>query len=125
MSGIFRLQAPLYRAMGLWPRPVWPGAKACQIPHWQKPDPEQPEGALQRWTEQYGDFGIGLVMGSPLPDGTRLGALDIDRDDYLRVVRVLLGDPECGRIGKKGAVFFVRLAGQFHTTPLRVKSEGG
>jgi hypothetical protein len=50
-------------------------------------------------------------MGSPLPDGATLGALDIDRDDYVRLAKVLLGgDPPCGWFGSKGAVFFVRVA---------------
>jgi hypothetical protein len=60
---------------------------------------------------RYADHGIGLVMGSPLPDGTTFGALDIDRNEYVRVAKAMLsGDPPCGRFGSKGAVFFVRVA---------------
>jgi hypothetical protein len=42
-------------------------------------------------------------MGSPFPDGTTLGAFDIDRDEYVRVGRAVLRGPPSGRIWKKGA----------------------
>ena len=51
-------------------------------------------------------------MGSPFPDGTTLGASDTDHDDYARIAQALLRDPPSGRIGKKGAVFFVRVRGR-------------
>ena len=44
----------------------------------------------------YSNHGIGLRLGTLLPDGSRLGALDIDRADYVAVARVLLNDPPCG-----------------------------
>jgi hypothetical protein len=50
------------------------------------------------WLTSHAHFGIGLLMGSPFPDGTALGALDIDRDEYVRDGRVVLGDPPSGRI---------------------------
>ncbi len=101
-----------YRAAGFWPRPVTSGTKACHAPSWQKPDDELPPEELASWLFKHADSGICLLMGSPFPDGTTLGALDIDRDDYLRLGRALLRDPPCGRIGKKGAVFFVRVLGK-------------
>lgn len=111
MSEIFAIHAPRYRAAGFWPRPVTLGSKACKIKGWQRPDSEIGEAELARWGEEYGDYGVGLNMGSPLPDGTTLGALDIDRNEYIRAAKVLLGgDPPCGRFGSKGAVFFVRVA---------------
>jgi hypothetical protein len=110
MSGIFATEAPRYRAAGFWPRPIELGSKACKIKGWQRSDSEIGKAELDRWTEQHGQQGIGLLMGSPLPDGTTLGALDIDRDEYVGIAKALLGgDPPCGRIGSKGAVFFVRV----------------
>jgi hypothetical protein len=109
-----------YREIGLWPRPITPGSKASRISKWQVPDDQQPPAELERWLKRYGNFGIGLLMGSPLPDGTTLGALDVDRDEYVRLANVLLRSPVSGRIGKKGAVFFVRVAGNFGNPEFRV-----
>jgi hypothetical protein len=78
---------------------------------------------LAQWVIHYAYHGIGLMMGSPLPDGTLLGALDVDRDQYVALARVLLGNPICGRVGKKGAVFFVRYRGQLGNPEFRVQGE--
>jgi hypothetical protein len=125
MSGIFATEAPRYRAAGFWPRPIELGSKACKIKSWTLPDPDIGQADLDRWLEQYSQQGIGLLMGSPLPDGTTLGALDIDRDEYVRVARFMLGDPVCGRIGSKGAVFFVRVAPGVKNRKFRVGGKGG
>lgn len=122
---IFREHARQYREAGYWPRPVEPGTKACRIKDWQVPDPEQKLGELSGWLESYGRWGIGLVLGSPLPDGTWLAAVDIDRDDYVRVTAALLRNPVCGRIGAKGIAYLVRLRGDGKYRALKVKGEGG
>ena len=125
MSGIFVTEAPLYRAKGFWPRPVTAGSKACYLPEWQKPDPEIGEEGLQRMLQENSDHSVGLLMGSPLPDGTTLGALDIDRNDYVRLAKTLLGgDPPSGRFGSKGAVFFVRVAPGVKNRKFRVGKNG-
>jgi hypothetical protein len=125
MSGIFATLAKPYRDKGFWARPVTAGSKACHVPGWQKPDSEIEPAEFALWDEQFGGYGIGLVMGSPLPDGTTLGALDIDRDDYVRLGKVLLGgDPPCGRFGSKGAVFFVRVALGVKNRKFRVSKNG-
>ena len=86
-SHAFSTWAPSYRKLGLWPRPINLGSKACRIKDWQVPDDQQPPGTLERWSTRYGNFGIGLLMGSPLPDGTTLGALDVDRDEYVGLAK--------------------------------------
>jgi Bifunctional DNA primase/polymerase, N-terminal len=101
-----------YRRRGLWPRAVKLGTKACHVKDWQSPDSQLPGATLASWLTSRDVFGIGLLMGSPFPDGTTLGALDIDHNDYARIGRALLRNPPCGRIGKKGAVFFVRVRGE-------------
>jgi|SRR5271165_6576656 len=125
MSSIFKEWAPLYREQGFWPRPVQPGAKKCALKSWQKPDPDWPASELQQWLSLYGQCGLGLLMGSPLPGGLTLGALDIDRDEYLPLARTLLGGPLCQRIGKKGAVFFVRVEPGIKNRKFRVKGDAG
>ncbi|WP_424360791.1 bifunctional DNA primase/polymerase [Methylocystis parvus] len=62
-------------------------------------------------------------MGSPFPDGTTLGALDIDHDDYTRLGLALLGNPVCRRIGSKGAVAFVRIRGEPKNAVFRVNGD--
>jgi bifunctional DNA primase/polymerase-like protein len=122
---IFAHWAGVYRRRGLWPRPVTVGSKACHLKDWQKPDSEMPQATLASWLTSRADFGIGLLMGSPFSDGTSLGALDIDRDEYVRIGRALLRDPPCGRIGKKGAVFFVRVRGRLSNPEFRVAGDEG
>jgi hypothetical protein len=122
---IFGDLAPLYRKAGFWPRPVRPGTKACPLKKWNIPDPERKLGELDGWLEQFGHCGIGLVLGSPFPDGTKLAAVDIDRDDYVRVTQALLRNPPCGRIGAKGIAYLVRLRGDGKYRALKVKGEGG
>ena len=102
----FGTWAEPYRNIGLEPRCLI--GKACKEKNWQKPDTEIPQETLNLWVRNYGGYNIGLRMGTDLPDGTRLGALDIDHDAYANLGKALLGDPPCGRIGKKGAVYFVR-----------------
>jgi hypothetical protein len=118
---IFAEWAPLYRNHGFYPRPISPNTKACHARDWQKPDPEVPSSELEAWPSKHGVLGIGLLMGSPFPDGTTLGALDIDHDDYVRLGRALLRDPPSGRVGKKGAVFFVRVRGSLSNPEFRVQ----
>jgi hypothetical protein len=120
---IFAEWAPLYRDHGFWPRPITLGTKACRLKDWPRPDSEIPPAELASWTSEHADLGIGLLMGSPFPDGTTLGALDIDHDDYVRIGRALLRDPPCGRIGKKGAVFFVRVRGRLSNPEFRVQGD--
>lgn len=126
--------APVYREMGLWPRPLqYPGVdynsgkklgKACKETGWQVPDHELPAGKLDEWDRKFSHHNIGLLMGSPLGDDKFLGALDIDHDRYVSLGKELLGgDPPCGRIGKKGAVFFVQVIGNLGNPEFRVKGE--
>jgi Bifunctional DNA primase/polymerase, N-terminal len=122
--GPFAGFAPVYRQRGLWPRPITIGSKACHIAGWQRPDDEISAAALSSWTSKYGDLGIGLLMGTPFPDGTTLGAVDIDHDDYVGVSAALLNNPPSGRIGKKGAVFFVRVRGRLSNPEFRVAGKG-
>jgi hypothetical protein len=122
---IFAQWAGVYRRRGFWPRPITPGTKACHVREWQKPDSELSEETLISWLTSHAHFGIGLLMGSPFPDGTTLGALDIDHDEYVRLGRASLLDAPSGRIGRKGAVFFVRVRGRLSNPEFKVRSEGG
>ena len=123
--GPFADWASEYRRRGYWPRPITPGTKACHVREWQKPDSEWPEATLASWLTSHANFGIGLLMGSPFPDGTTLGALDIDHDEYVRLGRASLIASPCGRIGRRGAAFFVRVRGRPNNPEFRVRGEEG
>jgi hypothetical protein len=120
---VFAEWASLYRERGYWSRPIALGSKACKLANWQRPDDSIRDDEFASWIASCGDHGIGLLMGSPFPDGTTLGALDIDHDDYVRIGQVLLRAPPCGRIGKKGAVFFVRVRGRLSNPEFRVQGD--
>jgi hypothetical protein len=120
---IFANWAGVYREGGFWPRPITPGTKACRLQEWQRPDAELSDAMLASWLTSYANFGIGLLMGSPFPDGATLGAVDIDRDEYVRIGQALLRDPPCGRVGKKGAVFFVRVRGRLSNHDFKVRGD--
>ncbi len=120
----YRTWAPTYRDLGLVPLPL--KDKACKETGWQKDFPPE---RIDEWIERCPDYNIGLRMGTNLPDGTRLGALDIDHDAYVDLGKAILNDPQCGRIGKKGAVFFVRyqhsIMKNLKKKKFRVKGEHG
>ena len=122
---LFAEWAEVYRRRGYWPRPITPGTKACHVREWQKPDSELSEATLASWLTSHANCGVGLLMGSPFPDGTTLGALDIDRDEYVRLGRASLIDCPSGRIGRKGAVFFVRVRGPLSNPEFKVRGEEG
>ncbi|MCA0402088.1 MAG: bifunctional DNA primase/polymerase [Proteobacteria bacterium] len=96
---------------GLSPRVVTDGTKACHSHNWQVPDAQQATATLDAWAHQAGDAGIALLLGAPISDGTHLGVIDVDNDAYTRAVACLLGNPAVVKIGRKGASFFVRVAG--------------
>ena len=125
MTNTYEEYAPVYRNLRMYPRPIQLKTKACRFKNWQLPDNELPAGTLERWQSANGHFGIGLLMGSPLPDGTRLGAFDVDRNEYTALARTLLRNPVCGRIGEKGAVFFVRVRGDLGNPEFRVDGANG
>ena len=120
-TGPFREFATIYRNRRLSARPIWPREKGCHMPRWQRAESEISDALFESWLQKFGTYGLGLVMGTPLPDGSILGALDIDHDDYTRVGRALLGNPVSGRFGKKGAVFFVRVFGKAENWEFKVK----
>ena len=55
------------------------------------------------------NYGLGLRLGTRLADGSCLVAIDVDRDEFVRLARALVPSP-CGRIGQKGIALFARVA---------------
>lgn len=108
-TNIFADFAQAYRDARFQPRPVVLGKKRPPMKNWQLPDAEIPPETLRRWLRDYAYLGIGVVTGSVFPDGSRLGALDIDDDRFMRLAKAVLMNPPSGRIGARGIVFFVRV----------------
>lgn len=111
MTGIFAQFAPTYTGRGLEPRPVSIGTKQPPFKEWQKPDEQIDPEKRQRWLTQYAELGIGLRLGSMLPDQTKIGVFDIDQDHMVRLARAVIG-PTCERIGSKGSALFFRHPGE-------------
>ena len=109
---IFATYAPLYLQRGLVPLPITLGTKACNVRGWNKLDPAVDQDRFQEFIKSKAHFGIGVRMGTIFPDGSRLVAIDVDHDDHVNVVRYLLRDLVSGRVGQKGALFFVRFKGR-------------
>ena len=120
---IFASCAPKYRTISLEPRPIDPNSKACKIKGWTKPDTEFDQAELAGWINKFADSGIGLRMGTPLSAGGVLGAIDVDNNAYVRLVKALLRDPVSERFGSKGAAFFVRVVGNVKNAKFSVKGE--
>lgn len=123
-TNIFADNVQAYRDGGFWPRPVIPGDKRPPVKNWQQSDSEILPSALQRWVASYPAFGIGVVTGSLFPDGSRLGALDIDDDRFVRLAQAVLMNPPSGRIGARGIVYFVRVTAQEANRTFSIKLSG-
>lgn len=111
---IFREHAPAYRAAGYQPIPIKVGTKrpALKGTGWNTQYATLTAEQLQDWDKYYPDAGIGLQMGTLLPDDTVLAAIDIDNDGYARLITAILDNPTVGKIGSKGVTYFVRLKGK-------------
>ncbi|TAK99584.1 MAG: hypothetical protein EPO08_15995 [Rhodospirillaceae bacterium] len=115
--------APHYRNHGFWARPVKSGTKACKVREWQNEDSATVLANIDDWLKENPNPGIGLLMGSPLSDGTCLAALDVDRDEYVPIAQAVLRRFPCARFGSKGAVYFVRVRPGLKNRKFRVKGE--
>lgn len=124
-KAIYKHLARLYAEAGYWPRPIKLNTKACKYPGWQKPGLELDGLSIDQQTEKFGAHGISLLLGSPMPDSTVLGALDIDDNRYVRLARELLGDPPCGRVGARGIGYLVRVRGDAAFRKFSVKGSNG
>ena len=91
-----------YVDAGYQPRPVTPGSKKCLVPGWSA-------DVATVAADDGQSYGLGLRLGTKLPDGTFLVVLDVDRDEFVKLARALVPSP-CGRIGRKGIALFARVA---------------
>ena len=75
---IYHQQFQRYVDAGYQPRPVEPGTKKCPIKGWSADvaTVSVPSGP---------NYGLGLRLGTRLADGTCLVALDVDRDEFVRL----------------------------------------
>jgi hypothetical protein len=108
-KNIFRDLAPSYWKSGFSAIPVRPGTKKPTISGWSGFNVNLPgEKNRHKWMEDFPDAGIGLCLGTKLPDGTRLAAIDIDDERLVNFVKAVLGKFPCAKVGAKGLTIFVR-----------------
>ena len=111
-DNIFADNAPAYWERRLSVVPGEPGEKrpAKELTNWQGYCSNLPADATkQQWLQRYADRNIGLLTNTALTPGFKLGAIDVDRDAFVRVVSAILGSPPSRKKGKKGETFFVRV----------------
>lgn len=60
------------------------------------------------WLREFSDGNVGLLLGTDIGDGYRLGALDVDDERFVSLVKQLAGRPIVAKRGAKGITVFVR-----------------
>lgn len=118
----------LYWNLGFRVLPLEPGAKrpAKELKGWQG-FASSPLSAdkLAELINRYADRGFGILTGTELSDGYRLGAIDVDQDVFVPVVQAIIGDASCAKRGKKGLTAFVRYSDDLKSTKVMDGSGGG
>src|SRR5947208_3298193 len=98
---VYHYHCKSYVKAGYQPRPCEPGTRKCEIPGWQND--------VATVAVPFGNYGLGLRLGTVLPDGTILVVYDFDDDRLVTVAQALVPSP-VGRIGSKGIALFARVA---------------
>lgn len=124
----FKALAPLYWDRGFRVLPLEPSTKrpAQELKGW--PGYASSLLSADRRAElinRYSDRGLGILTGTELSGGYRLGAIDVDQDAYVSVVETILGDASCAKRGKKGLTVFVRYSDDLKSTKVTDGSGGG
>ncbi len=112
MKKIFADCAPAFWERGYSVLPIEPGSKrpAKEIKGWQGHCNGPPSVKIrEEWLARYAGNGIGLLLSTEVASGWRIAAVDVDDSALVEVVRAVLGDCFCGKIGKKGATFFAKV----------------
>ena len=86
----------------------WQGYAAGQLASGKRDD----------WKMRYADRGIGLLTGTDIGGGYKLGAIDIDVDLFVNVTQVVLGSSRVAKRGKKGLTEFVRYNDDLKSTKI-------
>jgi len=110
MSDLFRLAASAYWDRGLSVVPVEHGSKrpAKEIVGWQGYCNGPASPTIQSaWMTRYAVNGIGLLLSTPISDGARIGAVDVDDDRCVRLAHAILGRCQSRKRGRKGETIFV------------------
>jgi len=112
MSYPFEKYTSDYWERGLSSIPIEPGTKqpARGIKNWtgycdNVPKPE----TRAEWLRTHRTCGIGLCLGTLVTPEFRLGAVDVDDNSLVQVVKSVLGDCQSAKRGKKGITYFVRV----------------
>lgn len=112
MNSPFRKNAADYWANGISAIPIEPGTKqpARGIKNWSGYCDNLPKSETRSdWLHSYNKYGIGVCLGISVAPEFRLGAVDVDDDSLVDVVKAILGHCPCAKRGKKGITYFVRV----------------
>jgi hypothetical protein len=107
-ASIFSNLAPDFWQAGYSVVPMRLGTKMPAVQKWSGYCDNLPgEQKRQDWIDEFGQCGIGLLLGTEIVPGFRLIAIDIDDDRLIQPVRALLNG-DCGKFGRKGVTLFVK-----------------
>jgi len=107
-ASVFSALAPGFWQAGYSVVPISPGTKRPAIQKWSGYCDNLPgEQKRQDWIRDFGENGIGLLLGAEIAPNFRLIAIDIDDDRLIQPVRALLNG-DCGKFGRKGVTLFVK-----------------
>lgn len=122
----FRDNCQVFFDKGLIPIPLGSSksgqkAKGAYIVGWEKfaRHPYSQE-TLDQWKVEYANRNIGLCMGSKVGEYQLIG-IDIDHDDFLEKVQRTIPRLVSGKVGSKGATWFVLAPLDFPTKAFKVK----
>jgi hypothetical protein len=112
VSGTFATWAPAYwdRGYSVIPTEIATKRPANGLKGWTGLVNGPPGAELrQSLLSRFGSKGIGLLLGTEIAAGEVIGAVDVDDDLLVLLVAALLKSPSCGKRGKKGITYFVRV----------------
>ncbi len=117
---IFATHAPMLWAAGYSAIPCKKEAKSPLIKNQYSYADNIPSADRQvEWLRKYPEGNIAVVMGTKLPDGTILGALDVDDDRYSSFVGSILGYCPAIKRSPRGLTYFVRFPAAFKKSVIK------
>jgi P4 family phage/plasmid primase-like protien len=119
---IYRDWARKYWESGYNPIPIIPRNKSPVIKGWQSYSNIRMDiKRLDDLIASHANSMVGLVMGQEVKEGWRIAAIDIDDPDMVELIKAAIGSTPCGKVGKKGITWFVRLPTAINNGPKRFK----
>lgn len=117
---IFAEYDALYEQIGLAATPIKSGDKRPLVSAWNEHRTLKP-GERRQLREKHPDAAIGLLAGTPLPNGNQFGFLDCDHPGFAEFVS-RVAPPVSAKIGQKGITIFCQFTDGTESKKFRQKN---